>query len=398
MRPILCVLLFPAWFACSDDPVTQPPVDPQPTTIHVTSALAPVLVAFQDGFNTDWQTANAATAVDVTVHGPYTVAVVCQGPDAWRTWQFSGTPDDDTTLTTPCATPPARHKVSGHVVRAGSVYLADASAQSAVDDWNFELSVPGGTYDLVATTETEQPADHRIAVRRGIVVTGDLALSSAVDIDHEGMALASVTLRPDTPLPAKTDETLQAVVALQTTGSLTPAQIYDGSADSVLVAPDAALTADDVQTATLEAVKSGSPAGTFIARGLRSPFRFGDATTFTLPSGIDGGAWSMDNSRLSVALPQLPTLDVLQIVATGASGDGAKTASHEFDITSNYFDATDLARPTLDTAIPGFVPAWGIDFTKAYSRSLSSTHKVDAGVEIAVSSESVDPSASGSAQ
>src|ERR1051325_3591589 len=99
MRPILCVLLFPAWFACSDDPVTQPPVDPQPTTIHVTSALAPVLVAFQDGFNTDWQTANAATAVDVTVHGPYTVAVVCQGPDAWRTWQFSGTPDDDTTLT-----------------------------------------------------------------------------------------------------------------------------------------------------------------------------------------------------------------------------------------------------------------------------------------------------------
>ena len=394
MRAILCVLLFPAWFACSDELVAPPPVNPPPTTIHVTSALAPVLVAFQDGLNADWQTASAATAVDVTVHGPYTVAVVCQEPDAWRTWQFSGTPDDDTTLTTPCATPPARHKVTGHVVRAGSVYLADAVAQSALDNWNFELSVPSGTYDLVATTETEQPADDRIAVRRGIVVTGDLALTSAVDIDHEGMALASITLRPDAPLPAKSHETLQAVVDLQTTGSLTPAQIYDGSAGSALVAPDAALTTDDVQTATLEAVKSDSPAGTFIARGLRSPFRFGDATTFTLPSGIVGEAWSMDSGRLSVALPQLPTIDVLQIVATGASGDGAKTASHEFDITSNYFDATELARPTLDTAIPGFQPAWGIDVTKPYLRSLSSTHKVDAGVEIAVNSESVDPSAS----
>src|SRR5262249_57397800 len=107
------------------------------------------------------------------------------------TWQFAGTPDDTTTLTTPCATPPARHKVTGHVVRAGSVYLADASAHSAVDDWSFELSVPGGTYDLIATTETDNPeADDRVAVRREVAVTGDLALSDAIDVDHDGMALA----------------------------------------------------------------------------------------------------------------------------------------------------------------------------------------------------------------
>jgi hypothetical protein len=399
MKAYLCVLLFPAWVACSDDPVVTPPVNPTPATIHVTSAVAPVLVAFQDGFNVDWKTAAASTAVDVTVHGPYTVAVVCQEPDAWRTWQFAGTPDDDTTLTTPCATPPARHKVTGHVLRAGSVYLADASAHSTTDDWNFELSVPSGTYDLIATTEIEHPqGDDRIAVQRGIAVTGDLALSTAIDVDRDGMALASVALTPDSPLPKNSHETLQAVVDLQTSFSLAPAQIYDGPAGSALVAPDAALTADDLQTATLEAVKSNSPAGTVIARGLRATFRFGDATDFTLPSGIVGVAWSIDHGDLSVALPQLPELDVLQVIATGASGDGAKTASLELDITSNYFGATQLARPKLDTSLPGFQPAWQIDVSKAYSRSVASHHAVDAGVEIASNSESVDPSATSGAQ
>src|SRR5262249_43429346 len=131
-------VLLPAWVACSDSPSQLPDSGgAPPVTVRVTSAQAPVLVAFRDGLDAHWQMATPGTTVDVTVHQAYTVAVVCQEPDAWRTWQFAGYAGDflDTAVTTPCAAPPARHKVTGRVARAGAVNLADASAQSTVDDW-----------------------------------------------------------------------------------------------------------------------------------------------------------------------------------------------------------------------------------------------------------------------
>ena len=163
-----CVLLPSALLACSDDAPKQGPTGPTSTTIHLTSAQAPALVALRDGFDTEWKAVSAATSMDLTVTGPYTVAVVCQDADAWRTWQFARTPDDDKALTAPCGgPPPARHTITGHDARAGSVYLGDSSAQSDTDNWNFSLTAPNGTYDLVATTENDPlPAAPRAAASR----------------------------------------------------------------------------------------------------------------------------------------------------------------------------------------------------------------------------------------
>jgi hypothetical protein len=391
------LVLLPVWVACSDSP-SQLPDDsdsPPPVTVHVTSAQAPVLVAFRDGFDARWQLATPGIAVDVTVHRAYTVAVVCQEPDAWRTWQFSGYAQflNDTLVTTPCAAPPARHKVTGRVARAGAVTFADASAQSTVDDWSFELSVPAGTYDLIATTENgATQVDHRIAVRRGIVVTGDLALAGTVDVDTEGVALVPVALVPDAPLPAESGESLRAVVALQTTHSPVPAPVSEGLAASALVAPQALLIADDVQTAALEAVEVDAKTGSVAARGLRRSFRIGDATTFALPSGIAEAVWRVDASQPSVALPELPPkVDLLQVTATGTSGDG-KSATYELDVSPTFLLATGgVADLTLDTVLPSYQAAWRIDFTRAYSLSAASSHKVDVGVEIASISKRVAP-------
>jgi hypothetical protein len=388
-------VLFPAWVACSDSP-SQLPGDSDsspPVTVRVTSAQAPVLVAFRDGFDAPWQMATPGTAVDVIVHRAYTVAVVCQEPDAWRTWQFSGYAQflDDTKVTTPCAAPPVRHKVTGRVARAGAVTFADASAQSTLDDWSFELAVPDGTYDLIATTETgATQVDHRIAVRRGIAVTGDLALTSPIDVDSEGVALAPVALVPDAPLPDKSDESLRAVVALQTSHSLVAAHVSEGLAAGALVAPQAMLIADDVQTATLEAVKVDAATGSVTARGLRRSFRLGDATTFTLPSGFAEPVWHVDASQPSVALPAFPPkVDLLQVVATGTSGDG-KSALYELDVSPTFLLATGgVADLTLDTALPGYQAAWRIDFTRAYSLGAASSHKVDVGVEVASASKRI---------
>ncbi|HEY6179751.1 MAG TPA: hypothetical protein VIX73_35090 [Kofleriaceae bacterium] len=391
--PWLFVLLS-AWVACSDSPSHLPDSGAPPLTVHVTSAQAPVLFAYRDGLDARWQMVTPGTSVDVTVRQAYTVAVVCQEPDAWRTWQFAGYASmvSDTKVTTPCAAAPARHKVTGRAARAGAVTFADASAQSTVDDWSFELAVPAGTYDLIATGSGA--TDQRIAVRRGIAVTGDLALASPIDVDSEGVALAPVALVADAPLPAPGDESLRAVVALRTPGSPVPAQIYDGLAASAVVAPQAVLIADDVQTATLEAVKVDAT-GNVAVRGLRRSFRFGDAGTFTLPSGITDPVWRVDASQPSVALPQflIDSIDLLQVVATGASSDG-KSATYELDMSQTFLAATGgVAHATLDTMLPGYQATWRIDFTKAYSLSAGWSHKVAAGVEIASTSRRVDASA-----
>jgi hypothetical protein len=382
-----CIVLPSALLACHDDSPSKPPTDPGPTTIHLTSAQAPALIALRDGFGASWKPVAAATSTDLTVTGPYMVTVVCQDADAWRTWQFARTPDDDKALTAPCGgPPPARHTITGRDVRAGSVYLGDASAQSATDDWNFSLTAPNGTYDLVATTENDPlPADPRLAIRRGLVVNGNLALSSPLDLQAEGTAYAKVAFLSDAPLPKDSGETLDAVVELQTKASLAPARLYDGPAATALVAPQSVLVADDVQTVTVQAVVGTA------ARGLRMAYRFGDATEVTLPSGVDGGVWAVASGQLAIALPGLPVLDVLRLSATGASGEAGKAASYTLDISSNYFDDTGLAHPTLETSIPGYKPEWAVDLHKAYTRSVASQHKVDAGLEVASDVQDIDP-------
>src|SRR5262249_30095279 len=73
-------------------------------------------------------------------------------------------------------------------------------------------------------------------------------------------------------------------------------------------------------------------------------------------------------------LPALPALDDMTIQTSGTSTDGVKTAMYEMHITQRYFSKTSLARPLFDTDIPGFMPAWKIDFTKAYSRDIDTEH------------------------
>lgn len=150
---MILVLLPYIFIACGEPPPPPPPPTPEPVTIHITSARAPALVAFRDGFDAAWQLAPtpASTSVDIEVNGPYTVTVVCDDADASLTWQVARTLDDDPDLVAPCDAPPARHEVTGHMMQAGIVSLGGVSDHSDTDDWDFHLSVPEGSYDLIAT-------------------------------------------------------------------------------------------------------------------------------------------------------------------------------------------------------------------------------------------------------
>lgn len=389
---LICTLISDALFACSDS-VPPPPPDTMPATIKVrlTSAQAPALVVFRDGFEAEWQLPSppVATSVDFDVHGPFMVAVVCEQPDSWFTWQVARTPKDSPTndgnfaLTAPCGAPaqaPVLHVVAGHVVHAGAVHIAGASAQSATDDWDFQVSVPNGTYDLIATTDSQDPeVEDRIVVQRDVVVNGDTTLTDAIDVT-KGTALTAVKLPVDNPPAADSGEALVAAVDLMT--ATTPAsRIYLGPVQTAKIAPGAALASTDVQRVALTATKGTA------ARSVRHPLPLAGDETLTLPAPFGDPTWSFDHDRLSVITGSLPELDFFLVTVTGASGDGIKTARYGLDISQSYLEATSLARPILDTDLPGYHPQWKLDFNKPYSRHLEAQLTADGGV---VSTSTVD--------
>src|SRR5262249_19755653 len=150
---------------------------------------APALVAFRDGIDGAWQTATmkTPTSFEAVIHGPYLVSVACEAADEVATWQVGRTPDDEHTLNVRCDfAAPRTHARTGHMAPAGCVQLGEAFAPSATADWDFNMAVPNGTYDLLART------DDRIVLRRAIAITGDLAVTPAIDATAEGAALADV--------------------------------------------------------------------------------------------------------------------------------------------------------------------------------------------------------------
>jgi len=148
--------------------------------------------------------------------------------------------------------------------------------------------------------------------------------------------------------------------------------------------PDSALTKDDTQNIKFIGTNPLADTKITTTRSVTMPFTMGDdvtkgATALAFPSRLATASvspgWGLDTTnRLSVALPSLPALDDLTIETSGTSTDGTKTALYELHITAGYLNDTTLARPLLDTDITGFLPAWKINFKKAYSRQITTQH------------------------
>jgi hypothetical protein len=355
--------------ACSDDPaIVVPP--PAPVTVTVTSAVAPAFVAFRDGDDSAaWQAATkkSPTSYELVANGPYEVTVVCETvPGAVvQTWQAARTPKDPIELKAVCDPVPADHKITGHMVQAGHVQLGDSLRASATAGWDFELSLPSGTYDLVAAS-----AD-RFAVRRGVAVTGDAALATPIDITTEGSALSAVAFQITNPLKAtkaEAAEALEVSVNLATKATPEPVSLFTGAPQAAKVAPAAALTADDVQTVTLQGSRDN------FVRSLTVPYKAGGATDFELPVGVSSVAWSIDRDRVSVIANQTPVFEVFTVSATGTSTDGKTLVHHAIDISSSYVAATGLARPILENDMAGYKPEWRLDTKQPYTAEFVIEH------------------------
>jgi hypothetical protein len=401
-------LLSPAVIGCSDS-IPAPPVvtPPSPTTIHVKSGITPLLIAYRDGF-TDaqlkpiaWKMVTPAMDAMFTVLGSYSVAVVCNlDANTVLTWQTLRTVDDDLTdtvteptLNTPCQPPPALSAITGTASGPGFVHV-DADEKATTASTAFTLHALDGTYDFVASDTTAKKA----LITRGFKVMGATDAGAAANAST-GASLVQITPSLSNPPPIpdpkdakKNTEIVTGQVDVLTKNNSTTATLFisdfnlDPKANkdqliTLFALPDSALTKDDTQNVTFIGTNPQIE-GTSISttRTVSMPFKMGDDVTkgltqLTMPGRLATltvvPGWGFDANRLSVALPSLPALDDMTIETSGTSTDGAKTAIYEMHISASYFSDTSLARPLFDTDIPGFMAAWKIDFTKAYSRDIS---------------------------
>jgi hypothetical protein len=344
------------------------------TMVAISADQAPAFVAVRDGADGAWQeaTKKTATSFEAAVRGPYTLTAVCEDAAGGTvtTLQLARTPEDGA-VAIKCEGPSgAEHAITGRMVQAGSVQLGDAIDTSTAAAWDFELGAHSGTYDLLAR------AGDRIVLRRGIAITGDLAVTPALDVAVDGKDLAAVTL---TATNAAAGETLTASVQLDKPRPLAPLAIYDGPLAAAKVAPEAALVATDVQSVAVQAGAGGA------ARSLRRPFRVGGDAAFTLPAGIDGARWEVAGGELSVSWSSVPAFDQLQISASGASA-AMKSQRHELELSPRFVEQTGAKRATLDTDIPGYKAEWKVDLGRQHVRALRAQRT--AGGELATSAVS----------
>jgi len=349
--------------ACSDDT----PVIDQPSLPIITFDQAPALVMFHEGVDGPWQpaTMKSPTFYEIDVSGPYVVTAVCEDPSTGRarTQQVARALGDTTTLTLSCAMapsePPIEHVITGHMVQAGLVQLGSSSDASDVADWDFQLSAPSGSYDLIAASA------ERLVVRRAVVVDGDLVVTSPIDVAAEGTALVDVAF---TAPNATADETVAVLVDLATPTTPLPARLYLGPAATAKAARTGELLSADTQRVAVRATHGGA------LRELRRPFRIDDATEYALPEPLGGVQWAIEHGQLSTTWTTLPPLDRLAMSAR--SSDDAVIATHDLDMSPQFLAETGITHIAIDTDIPGYKPAWRIDVTRPYTRELTATHQV----------------------
>jgi hypothetical protein len=386
--------------------------------VHIKSEKPPLLVAYRDGFDT---TANAVpwtvappplTMVNFTAKTAYSIAVVCQvDANTVLTWESLRVVKDDTsktvtepTIETPCKeAPPARRTASGTMVQQGFAHLGDADQQSTSPNWNVNLLVNDGKkLDLVATSDLADPSTNKTLIRRDIMISGNTNLGT-IDV-ASGAAQVPVDIALDSPPsddPEESTEKVSATVDVKTQNNSGSAQVshakYNLTTQSITLfgLPSAALMEDDEQTVTFTGFDQPKDTTITTTRSFTRPFKVGDdvATGMEatgLPSIISGQNWKMElvcphdmpkcmeamkKPQLTVALPPLPALDTISIETSGTSAtDPTKAAVYQIDITARYFGATALARPVLDTDFSGFLDLWKIDFTKQYSRQITTQH------------------------
>jgi hypothetical protein len=330
------------------------------------SGMAPALIAYRDGVNGAWQTpAATSTGYEMTVHGPYVMSYTCERPnDTVATRQVAGAPDDARDLFAGCNfTPGPTVHVIGQMVQPGSVAVGGTSRLSTAANWSFDIAVEPSTYDVIAST-----AD-RIEIRRGVAIAGATSLTPAFDLEANGTDLV---VTPFTVTGAASDDRLSQLTALATARgfAILPDPSFGDLAMQRAV-PRTSLVDVEFHKLLISAVAfpptGGSPDAT---RRVRRRWNQGQSTAFALPPRLGPVSYADSNGTLVATWSTVPDFYSVQGLVESHAANGTKFHTISVEASKRFIDAT-AANIRFDVDIPGFKSQWHVDYTKEYTREIT---------------------------
>ncbi len=356
----------------------------KPTAITITTDIAPGLVAFREGATGPWQAATmkSATTFEANVHGPYVLAVQCADVNTvvqqttYSTLELAQTPDDphDVTLTCGVTYRTMFWNVTGQMVQAGKVYSEIFPDMSTTPNWSYAFFTDPGTWDLMAITATD------IAFRRALDIHADLVVAPAIDMTQEGTPLVATAFSVTN---AAANESLFADVDINN-ATMSYAQVYGGPLATAMVAPDSVLTAGDQQSASMQATVGIN------TRALRRPFHAGDNAEYTLPPQSDLALSFQSGQLVATWTTLLPDFDLFDVYASAFTT--MTNTNFDLEMTPAFEAATHATQLVLDTNIPGYNAAQGIDFMGSFEGSAVVQRVANDVVETTSSGEMFGPS------
>lgn len=321
------------------------------------------LFAVRDGVDAEWQTRRAVAPGRYVfrVHGPYSVIASCfEATDVTEILTVQRSLDDPRELEMPCLLTNAPQaelpfRVSGTMVGPGRVELGSRSDASFEDNWTFDLLSKAGTFDLVAQS---LEGNALIAIRRDVVISGPTVVP-AIDLSVEGVPLAELPLTVSNLLPTDDPSAGFAVQTRSTSYGAMRSQL-----NAIQVVPSALLAASDTQQLVVEARDQQQAFGP--TRAISREVVPGVSTVFALPAVLEPQIAVVERDLVAswTTLPELDTLE-LQGVFSNTVFVGLRVL-----ITRGYLDATGVTSATLHSDVPGYLPAWKIDYAGEHSWQL----------------------------
>lgn len=340
-------------------PAPEPPAPeaPGPTSevITITPGQPHLLIAFRHESESNWQQLPLdEPQIEVTVHGPYRVVLVCEdrafAAPPTVAIVFARTLGDSRTIAGSCNAP-SEHTVTGTIRPAGTWAMLGWGSDFSDDrDGRVSFRTTAGDHDLLL--------DHRnqLAVRRDIAVFGDVDLGEIDFAQEEPLPFEELQFSPENAEP---DEELNGSFRIMLRGTdltiFTP--FLSDDPWGIPFVPASRLRATDRQIIELSASKP-VPSGSFgqqRGRDYRLLFAPGVPTSIALPDHLGEVQIDTTPTAVSATWASLPSYSQLFLSRWNFAG-----ITHGLAATRGFIEAVNPTRLEFELAdVPGFRPEWG---------------------------------------
>lgn len=361
-----CALFAAACTNGDDSEGDDDPGGPVPSRITIRTGEPPALIAFRNEASTQWTIPSATQPGEfvIEVTGPCRVVVACE--DRTRSavvTQFMQTPADDRLIDYPCVSSTSfPFHVTGEMRQEGEVFLGGFGVGESPAPWRFDLSARAGTFDFVALFGSLDAGFDQFAIRRDLVITGDLDLGTIDAAQEHAQPVVAARFTATNLDPA---EELSATLRVDFGNTPVTADSFGQPADAweLNLLPDSALRPTDSQRADLLAsvVVPGEPERVRY-RSIGHKVGASNPTSFTLMEPLTSVALEPTRDRLVATWGSLPSFDDIYISRWSFSDDFSRLLFHDAFLSRSFSDAVGVASTALDfTDVPGLRAEWRHD-------------------------------------